>query len=166
MAKFNFSLGDFIVESNMIEGIYAEPSDKEIVAYKKFLSLSRLSVRSLEEFVWDIQPRAVLRELPHHIVSVGKHVPPKQGPSLVYALEDLLDLYNLKRRDKYQHYQLHLDYETLHPFTDGNGRSGRALWLWYMGGIKKAPLGFLHTFYYQSLSHRNEKGFFYGKDGI
>lgn len=27
----------------------------------------------------------------------------------------------------------------------------RALWLWVMGGIENAPLGFLHTFYYQTL---------------
>ena len=48
-------------------------------------------------------------------------------------------------------YVLHCRYESLHPFTDGNGRSGRALWLWMMGGIEEAPLGFLHTWYYQSL---------------
>ena len=45
--------------------------------------------------------------------------------------------------------ETHVRYELLHPFLDGNGRSGRALWLWLMG---QAPLGFLHTFYYQTLS--------------
>ena len=34
---------------------------------------------------------------------------------------------------------------------DGNGRSGRVLWLYNMGGIERVPLGFLHTFYYQAL---------------
>ena len=38
-----------------------------------------------------------------------------------------------------------------HPFTDGNGRSGRALWLWQMNN--HAPFGFLHTFYYQTLEN-------------
>ena len=37
----------------------------------------------------------------------------------------------------------HCEYEALHPFTDGNGRSGRAIWLWLM---HDASLGFLHRF--------------------
>ena len=48
-------------------------------------------------------------------------------------------------------FAVHVAYENLHPFMNGNGRSGRALWLWHMGGIEKVPLGFLRTWYYQSL---------------
>lgn len=50
-------------------------------------------------------------------------------------------------------YRCHVVYETLHPFTDGNGRSGRAVWLRQMGWIVRAPLGFLHHFYYQTLQN-------------
>ncbi len=55
-------------------------------------------------------------------------------------------------------YISHVAYENLHPFTDGNGRSGRALWLWQMmhGTMRQVnmarDLGFLHTFYYQTLN--------------
>ena len=52
---------------------------------------------------------------------------------------------------------IHLRYETLHPFMDGNGRSGRILWAWQMLHHDIAPgirLGFLHAFYYQTLAAR------------
>jgi hypothetical protein len=53
-------------------------------------------------------------------------------------------------------YILHVEYEQLHPFTDGNGRSGRAMWLYAMkkcGRLEQGlNLGFLHAFYYQTLS--------------
>ena len=48
-------------------------------------------------------------------------------------------------------------YETLHPFMDGNGRSGRILWAWQMIEHNIAPglsLGFLHAYYYQTLAAR------------
>lgn len=48
----------------------------------------------------------------------------------------------------------HVEYETLHPFMDGNGRSGRVLWAWQMRRDGRDPLqlGFLHAFYYQALN--------------
>jgi len=53
-------------------------------------------------------------------------------------------------------YLIHHAYETLHPFMDGNGRSGRILWACQMLAHDYSPglaLGFLHCFYYQALSH-------------
>jgi len=57
----------------------------------------------------------------------------------------------LAHYDRTHAFEVHLDYEHLHPFTDGNGRSARMLWAWQM---REFPLGFLHTFYYQALSLR------------
>jgi Fic family protein len=50
-------------------------------------------------------------------------------------------------------YQQHHQYESLHPFTDGNGRSGRTIWAWHMMRVGRDPfaLPFLHRFYYQAL---------------
>ena len=53
-----------------------------------------------------------------------------------------------------QPFCIHKAFEELHPFTDGNGRTGRAIWLWQMVNQHDydLSLGFLHKFYYQSLS--------------
>lgn len=148
------TLIDFVRESNSIEGILRDPTPCELETHEWFLSLAFISVHDLQSFVRNIQPNAVLRDQPGLNVHVGAHVPPPGGPEIRAKLGNLIwfvHQYNFAGRPKVA-FNAHREYETLHPFTDGNGRSGRALWLWMMGGISKAPLGFLHHWYYQSLS--------------
>ncbi len=105
-------------------------------------------VEDLDTLVRIYQPDARLRNQYGMDVFVGDHTPPGGGPYIHHSLERLL--INFKRgQNKSVPYLSHQYYEELHPFTDGNGRSGRALWLWYMRN--NAPLGFLHHWYYQSL---------------
>lgn len=148
-----FTLRDFVTESNRIEGIHRAPSTAEIDAHFTFLNKRRIYVSDLEEFVKAVQPGAALRIERGMNVTVGSHVPPLGGVAVGLALEELLD----KIDDGSSLYDVHQAYEKLHPFTDGNGRSGRVLWLWMAGGIEKAPLGFLHHWYYQSLSAWRQK---------
>lgn len=149
MQPSSYNLIDFIKESNRIEGIYTEPSVEEIAAYEQFLSKDEITIESLVTFVSVIQPDAKLR-LNGETVMVGSYMPPVGGMKILYTLDALLESI---KRSRIIAFKAHKEYESLHPFTDGNGRSGRVLWLHMMGGIPRVSLGFLHTWYYQSLEN-------------
>ena len=145
-------LRKFVEESNKIEGILREPTEDEVKAHEQLLQLEKLEITHLEEFVKVVAPGNILRNKKGLDVYVGNHVPPPGGPEIQTELLKLLYAVNNKEVDPYQSHHL---YETLHPFTDGNGRSGRAVWLWQMQQRHElnrvAGLGFLHEFYYQTL---------------
>ena len=147
-----FSLTDFVIESNRIEGI-ERTTTKQVTATAKFLTLPRLTIDALLELVSVYQPGAQPRFTRGLNVQIGNYFPSVGGPLVKARLQSLLENI-IPCRDAYE---MHVEYEHLHPFTDGNGRSGRVVWLWRMGGIDAAPLGFLHHFYYQALKHSNKR---------
>lgn len=142
-----FTLEDFVRESNRIEGIHRDPTKEEIEAHADFIYLPKPMIEHVEQFVSVIAPRHRLRDKDGLNVRVGDHIAPGGGPNIRSELNFLLS--KLKVSDPWE---THVAYETLHPFTDGNGRSGRAIWLWQMNGDYR--IGFLHRFYYQTLSSR------------
>ncbi len=84
-------------------------------------------------------------------VSVGRHCPPDGGPEVERSLRKLV-----RRADgDGEPYSTHCAFEALHPFTDGNGRTGRMIWAWMMKEQKDYDFSllFLHKFYYQTLDH-------------
>lgn len=145
----------FIRESNAIEGIYRIPLDTEIEECNRFVHLKEITVNDLNKFVKVYQPNAVLRNKKGLDVTVGGFIPVDGGSDLVNRLKDLLKDIQFPAHNKrpLTPYEAHLKYETLHPYTDCNGRSGRMLWYWMMKG--NAPLNFLHTFYYQCLKEHH-----------
>ena len=138
------NLEQFVCESNRIEGIEREPTNDEICATAALINVTKPSTSDLEAFVAIIAPGHKLRSEIGMNVRVGDYIAPSGGPYIRGELDFLLS--KLEISDPWS---THVAYETLHPFTDGNGRSGRALWLWQM---QTAPIGFLHQFYYQTLS--------------
>ena len=144
-------LHDFIVESNRIEGINRPSTTQEVIAHEDLLALSAISVQDVEKFV-DACAGAPLRRRAGMNVYVGNHVPPPGGPEVEQQLKLLLaDMAIFGTRVIPAEY--HQRYETLHPFMDGNGRSGRALWAWQRLQRGESPfaLGFLWSYYYETL---------------
>ena len=144
----------FATESNAIEGISGLTANTvHAYALERLLSINRILIMAdVDEFVHKIQPNAKLRNLPGLDVRVGNHIPPSGGS---YVMEEFIELLRAISTDWMSPFIAHRAYETLHPYTDGNGRSGRALWLWQMHRFHKyqGQLLFLHQWYYQSLEN-------------
>jgi hypothetical protein len=141
----------FIEESNAIEGIYETVVPRDVEVLQAFLAHKLVTVEALVAFVGHFQPDARLRDEVGLNVRVGVHVPPPGGPEILKQLDVIMRNVRISA----PMYDVHVAYETLHPFTDGNGRSGRALWAWQAvrGPYPQLQLGFLHAWYYQSLQN-------------
>lgn len=142
---------EFVRESNAIEGIVREPSEHEVFAHLQLFDVEELEVRDVAQFV-RIICGAELRDRVGMDVRVGTHRPPPGGPEIRHWLQKHLGRHY--RFGLYSPHVAHLEYEDLHPFMDGNGRSGRALWAYSMLRLGRNPfeIPFLRAFYYETLS--------------
>lgn len=140
----------FLTESLKIEGIHRPPSAKELAATTLFLDLKILRATDVYALQAVYAPEKPLRDKEGMNVQVGSYMPPFGGGAIPIRLACILDDINNGRKDPWR---THVEFEALHPFMDGNGRTGRTLWAYQMKECGQDPfaLPFLHRFYYQTL---------------
>ncbi len=115
---------DFVRVSNTLSGILRDPTSEEIAAHRGLFAANVLRVENLEMFVEHVASGARLRSEP----DVGV-----DDDGLLFRVEprnDLATIVAAARTFAAPPQRLYRLYTLLHPFTDGNARSGRALLLW------------------------------------
>ena len=150
------ALIQFIKESNLIEGIHGNPTSREVTELAFFLGVDYLTLDNVSCLQKVFAPGFPLRRRQGMNVRVDEHIAPLGGSQIPKLLDSLLDRINYD--DRLSCHEAHLRFESLHPYLDGNGRIGRAIWAWQMThkGGNAFNLPFLHRFYYQTLQP-NEK---------
>lgn len=143
-----------IRESNLIEGIDSEQADADsLLAWNRmesYDSMTHYSLQLMHRMITHSQPDLSPSEKGQYRrvqVYVGDHIPP--APMLVMGLMDnfLSDFMEMDPIDA------HIRFETIHPFIDGNGRTGRMLMWWHQWKTGKTPTLFWndekHDVYYR-----------------
>lgn len=138
--QFDEEISIFLSESNAIEGVYDKDSLKQArLAWDYLIIQPKLTPEVIQN---THQLLMVNQDLPPEYkgkwrtcrVWVGHHEGPnyEKIPQLIQAWLDQIDTTtetdpgNVDKDLLFQ--DLHVQYELIHPFVDGNGRTGRMFW--------------------------------------
>lgn len=129
------SMAEHIRQSNLIEG-YDDPEfDKQSMKAWKFLArqeaIDRAVVQTLQKTIVESQDDLSPMERGQYRyaqVWVGDHQPPN-----ALRIPELMEswLNNMAFYSDHTPKELHVEFEKIHPFVDGNGRTGRMLMWWH-----------------------------------
>jgi len=141
-----YTLEDFAKESDLIEGeafnrqhLYALEAILKKPLTKENLLAAHFTFAPDEEWAGKYRDINVM---------IGGHMTPNPYMTKELMRNWFMDL------DDMNSFEAHVRFEKIHPFQDGNGRIGRAIWLKIAleEGFQQNRT-FLHEFYYQTLTH-------------
>lgn len=142
MRKKRSKIRDFLHESNLIEGIKSKKADED--AYQAWLNMGKQGRYMTHGVIKRAQGLLVQHQnLPVFYGGAYRsrgHIELSSPPAIKSAhvdraMDDWLRRYNT---DAASPKELHIEFEKIHPFADGNGRVGRLL-LWRKELILKLP---------------------------
>ena len=155
----NNMMGLHIHESNLIEGINSDRADKDCMLAWEELSkakeITHSTLMKLHLMITSHQNELSADEKGNYRriqVYVGNHTPP--AAHMVPALM----MQYLKEFEAMDPIEAHVRFETIHPFVDGNGRTGRMLLWWHELKLGKEP-----TLFEDNLKHETYYPLFRGE---
>ena len=122
-----FDMDEFVKESNLIEGYSGEPYFTQHMTAYAFLCLEGVTARSIRECHQLLMKNLLRKEWTGTWrtlqVTVGGHECPKY-----YKIPDLIKIMlDMPRETTKDIFDIHYMFECIHPFVDGNGRTGRCI---------------------------------------
>jgi len=115
---------------NYREAVYA---GDEILKKKQIISIS--DIVKIQETI--VENNAGIRKLPgttlvNNATGETVYTPPQEYDELCFLLDNFCAYFNDKENSLWKMAVLHYQFETIHPFYDGNGRTGRILNILYL----------------------------------
>ncbi len=107
---------------------HKEAFDFVVEIAQQHSELSLYNIKQIHSLVLmhDRRNAGIFRDVP--VVILGASYKPPQPYLIEPQMNDLVDKYNKSKEELFERLaRFHLDFERIHPFVDGNGRTGRLL---------------------------------------